>query len=322
MINKNKAHTGAMIAISLTTIFWGVGFVMSDIMLANGMPSSLINMIRFCIAAILLAIIFHKQIKLDKPTLIIGAVCGLLLFMAFELQLSALQHTTAAQNGFFTASYVVFVPFMVWIARKKRPLPIVWVGIAVALIGFVILNFAGDHSQDILVAKENHWLGNMMTIACAVIFALQITISDWALHEKHLQPMSFTFVQIAVAAILFVLYFLIFAMPSVQWTAISWNNTWYAILFAALLCTTFAYPAQINAQKALPAATVSLIMALEAVIGALASVLVGFDALSWNLIVGGILVTLAIIIVEYLPVKIAIYKARKLGIDITQINIE
>lgn len=314
MIKTNKQHTWAMITISLTTVFWGVGFVMSDIMLANGMPSALINMIRFVAAAIIIGIVFHKKFHIDKQTLLIGAICGLLLFFAFELQLSALNYTTAAQNGFFTASYVVFVPLMVWVARKKAPTALTWVGIVIAVAGFIILNLASDAPSDnLLVVKDKQWLGNLMTIGCAIIFALQISISDWALHERHVDSISFTFVQLACAAVFFVLYFVIFHLESTVWTAINWDSTILPIMFTALLCTAFAYPAQINAQKALPAATVSLIMALEAVIGALASVLAGYDNLSWNLIVGGILVTLAIIVVEYLPDRVKAYRAKKLA---------
>ncbi len=312
MIKTSKQHAWAMITISLTTIFWGVGFVMSDIMLANGMPSALINMMRFVAAALIIGVVFHKKFKIDKQTLILGAICGLLLFFAFELQLSALNYTTAAQNGFFTAAYVVFVPLMIWVTRKKAPTLLTWAGIAIAVAGFIILNLASDSpAENLLVVKDKQWLGNLMTIGCAIIFALQITVSDWALHEKHVDSISFTFVQLACAAIFFVLYFVIFNLQVTEWTAINWNNTWYAIIFVALLCTTFAYPAQINAQKALPAATVSLIMALEAVIGALVSVLVGYDNLSWNLIVGGILVTSAIIVVEYLPDRVNAYRAKK-----------
>ncbi len=312
MVKANKQHTWAMITISLTTIFWGIGFVISDTMLANGMPSALINMFRFVIAALLIGIIFHKRFNINKQTLVLGLIGGVLLFFAFELQLSALNYTTAAQNGFFTASYVIFVPLMVWLTRKKKPTIITWAGIALAIAGFIILNLASESPADnLLIVKDKQWLGNLMTIGCAVIFAMQIALSDWALHERDVDAISFTFLQLASAAVCFVIYFVIFHLKSTDWTAINWQNTWYAVLFVALLGTTFAYPAQINAQKFLSAPTVSLIMALEAVIGALASVLIGYDNLSWNLVVGGTLVTSAIIVVEYLPEKVKSFRKKR-----------
>lgn len=313
MIANKKQYSIAMITIILTTVFWGVGFVISDILLANGLHAGFVNSVRFVTATLLIGVVFCKKIKFEKKMFCYSIIGGILLFLAFMLQLSALNYTTAANNGFFTASYLVFVPLMVWVIKKKRPSLITTIGIVVALVGFFILNFCGDFGDDVN-AKPNIWLGNLMTVISAIFFGMQIVLTDWALTKKGIDAMSFTFFQVAIAAVCFVIYFFIFDFATTNWTAIDWKECVPPLIFLAVLGTAFAYPSQINAQRCLSPSTVSLIMSFEAIIGAVISVIVGLDALTWTLIVGGLLVTIAIFIVEYLPEALDARKRRKASI--------
>ena len=141
----------------------------------------------------------------------------------------------------------------------------------------------------------------MLTIGCAIFFAVQIVVTDFALKRNDIDTTSLTFWQIAFAAVLFTIYTLIFEVGATNFAAIDWKHALIAVAFLAVLGTGFAYPSQIFAQKHLHPASCSLIMAMEGVIGAVLSVIAKIDVFHWNLLWGGLLVTISVVMVEVLP---------------------
>ncbi len=297
---KNSRYNVAMLAVVLTAIFWGAGFVMNDKLLQAGVCTSLINTFRFLGAAIIIGLVFCRQININKNLLLFGALCGAILFVAFEMQITALKYTTAGQNAFFSAGTIVFVPFLAWIVNKKMPKLSTWIGVVVAVIGFVIIYSLNEPNGDSIVDKQNE-LGNFITVLAAILFSMQIVVNEWVLAKYKLHALSLAFVQIAVAGVLFLLYFLIFHLSTANLQAVDWSLAIFPLFFIVVLGTAFAYPSQIKAQQILPASTVSLVLSQEAVVGLIISVIVGSDVLTWQLVLGGVLITVAVFIVELIP---------------------
>lgn len=307
MIKTANKKSLSYVLLSLTTVIWGFGFIFNNMAVEANAPTGLVNALRFVLATLLLAIIFNKKITFNKKTLLYGVLCGASLFGAFFLQYYALNFTTPANNSFFTSIYVAFVPALYWIFAKKRPHWSVFVGVAVAVGGLAILNFGTSPDA---THKPNEWIGNLMTVGSAVFFAIQIVLTDFALKSSQVDATSLTFWQIAATAAFSLIFMLIFEINSTDWSAIDWKNLAIALSFLSLLGTAFAYPSQIFSQKHLHPATCSLIMAMEGVVGATASVIFAIDQFSWYLLVGGLLVTAAIVIVEVLPYYIGKRKGK------------
>ncbi len=301
MNTARKNHSLAFISLVMTVLFWGAGFVLTDTVLQNGCKPGFTNCVRFLTATATTGIIFCKKIKLDKRTLLYGLIGGAALFGGFTLQLTGLQYTTPANNGFFTAAYILFVPFLAWMFTKKRPDAIVFIGIAAAVAGLFILNFGDVTNPN--PYKEHIWLGNMLTLVSALFFAVQMSFSDYAV--KKTDAMSLTFAQLATAAVLFVLYFLCFEAGSTDFGAINWKACVLPLAFVALLGTGFAYPAQISAQRFISPSETSLILSAESFVGAVLSVAIGSDTFSWVIAVGGTLVVAAVLLVEFVPSYLA-----------------
>ena len=72
--------------------------------------------VRFAIAALIVGIVFHKDLKknMKKEHIKGGLLIGTFLFLAFYVQTVALQYTTPSNNAFITAANVVIVPFLWW----------------------------------------------------------------------------------------------------------------------------------------------------------------------------------------------------------------
>ena len=298
MIKANKQHSIGLILLIMTATFWGVGFVLNAELLKAtfSQTPSLLNALRFGIATLCLLAIFNKRIRFNKHILLYGGLGGVMIFAGFLSQTIGQIYTTPSHSGFFTASYVMFVPFIGWIVYKKRPKWIMFVGAAVAIVGLVVLNFKGDDA-----GTENMWIGDLITLFCAVMFALQIFWTDYSLKKNKVDYIQMTFWQVAVAALLFVIYSSIFESKFYTSMTFDIRYSWWRLLIVIFGGTAFAYYAQTYAQKHLTPTESSLIMACESPIGAFLSMIVVFEPFSWQTVIGGLLVIAAVILVEVVP---------------------
>ncbi len=306
--NKTKRNL-ALIMITVTAVIWGTGFLMSNIMLNNGfgnVPITL-NAMRFVLGSLVLVAVFCTKIKLNKQIFLYGCVGGVMLFGGFGLQLAGLNYTTPASCGFFTASYVLFVPFIAWAFLKKRPTLSVWLGIGFALCGLVVMNIPTNLPPQ----GKNELLGNLMTLGGALFFALQIVWADKALNDKHLDSISLTVVQVVTCALTFVVASLIFDSKSFATLEIDWAKCWWPLAIVGIFGTAYAYFSQTYAQNTLSPTETSIIIACESPIGAVLSVLLGVEKFSWQVCVGGILILAAVVCVDIIPGIIASKKAKR-----------
>lgn len=298
MLNTTKKqHILALVMLSLTAFFWGAGFVLNDGLLANYFNDTpiLLNAIRFGLSSVLLLCIFAKRIRWNKTNLLYSAIGGVFLFTAFTLQVYGLRLTTPAHSGFFTAAYIVFVPFIAWIAFRKRPLASTFIGIGVAIVGLALLNFntSSDGSGDTIV-------GDLITLSSALMFTFQIVWSEVSL-KKGVDHLSFTTLQMTTASVLFGIFTLTFEHRSYAALTFDWAKGGWQLALVTLCGTAFAYFAQTYSQQHLNSSETALIMGCESPIGAVISLLVGSDVFSWNMLVGGLMVILAVALVEIVP---------------------
>ena len=157
MFRKYKGELG----LALTSFIWGSGFIGVSISLSGGLTPLQILTIRFFIGAILLGVIFFKEIKnnITKEAVIAGSMIGVFLFIAFVFQTIGISYTTASKNAFLTAINVVIVPFIGFILYKR---PLDKYGIIssiIAILGIGILSLDVDFTIN---------FGDFLTIICAL----------------------------------------------------------------------------------------------------------------------------------------------------------
>ena len=76
------------IGLFIVAIIWGGGFVATQAALDGGLTTSQIMTLRFFISAVLMTVIFFKQIKnnISMGTIKVGVILGICLFLGFFLQ--------------------------------------------------------------------------------------------------------------------------------------------------------------------------------------------------------------------------------------------
>ena len=151
------------------TIIWGSSFPLMKIIL-DFMPSYAYVSIRFLLAAVLLAAIFHRNFRhFTRRTLLFGSIIGVLMFAGTILQVNGLYTTSASNSGFITGLNVIFVPIISAVLLKKKPDKASVIGVLVAFAGLFFLSGGLNMNLNI---------GDFLTFLCSICWAFQIIFID------------------------------------------------------------------------------------------------------------------------------------------------
>ncbi|SFQ60963.1 Permease of the drug/metabolite transporter (DMT) superfamily [Psychrobacillus psychrotolerans] len=267
----------------LTAIIWGSGFVASAVALEHYTPYQILAG-RFLIGGVILSLIFFKKFnKLNKSTLIKGALLGLFLYIAFALQTVGLQFTTPSKNAFLTAVNVVIVPFIGFLLYKRKIDMYELTGAILAVVGIAVLSL--KLSSDINV-------GDVLTLGCAVGFAFHIFYT--AKFVKTEDPVVLTIVQMVTAAVIGCIVILFRGETSFSVESEGVLN----LLYLGIFSTTIAFLMQTVAQKYITETKAAIILATESFWGMVFSIIILSEIMTGRMIIGAFLILLAILISE------------------------
>lgn len=278
-----KIYSGE-IGLILVSLIWGSGFVYTQLGLNNGITPFQLMTGRFFIGALLISVIFFKQIKkIDKKDIIPGVLLGGFLFVAFSFQTFGLQFTTSSKSAFLTASNVVIVPFIGCMLYKRKLDKISILSSLIALIGIGIISLETNFTIGI---------GDSLTLICAIGFAMHIFLTS-QFTKKH-NPIVLTCIQMITAFLLS----LILQIISGEVNADINISTMSSILFLGVFNTTICFLGQTICQTKVDETKTALILSTEAVFGMLFSVVIANEVITTKMIAGSLLIFIAITCAE------------------------
>ncbi len=285
MIKNSKV---ADIALLITAVIWGTGFIGTEYAIATGARTSLIITMRFLIAGIILGIVYFKHLKtIDKGTLKVGCVAGLMLFAGFYLQTFGQARTSVSNSSFITATNVVMVPFIVWFFTKVKPQTKYFVLGATALLGSAILTVN-------LAEGVSFQVGDVFVFASAVCFALHIAyLGIWG---KGKDSRHLTFLQMIVNGLFALVFMIVFDREAIDPVIIkaALPSTAYLAVFSSCVC----YYLQTTAQQYTSPSKTGILLCLEGFFGSVFAVLLGIDQLTATLVIGGAIILTSAILSE------------------------
>ena len=245
------------------TFIWGATFVLVKAALHFVSPLAL-NAARMGLAAILLAVIYRKQLlRITRPALRAGLAVGVFLYVGYALQTTGLNLTTPSKSAFLTGISTVLVPLLLIIVWRAHIQPWRVAGIVAAFAGLFLMTVPAGREAIADFAKVN--TGDLLTIACALAFAFHIILVGRATQRFPFQQIAV--LQIAVAAVLMTA-----TAPLLERPHIELNSTVvWTLLITATLCTALAFTVQAWAQQFTPATHTALIFTLEPVFAWLTS---------------------------------------------------
>ncbi len=270
----------------VVTIIWGSGFIASQYALDAGVGPAAVMAGRFLVAAVLIGAVCHRRIRraYKKGQWKAGAIVGLFLYAGFYVQTLGLANSTPANNAFITSSYVVMVPLLWWAVAKKRPHPIVFAACLVSLAGVAILSL--DLSAGLRVG-----FGDALTLLSALLFAAQIVATGH--FARDIDPVVLVFMQLAVAA---VCGCATFALVDRDLSFMARPGAVLAVAYLGAFSTCLCYFLQTVAQRHLSSTRTGILLATEALFGAVFSVLAGYDSASPRMLVGGLVMLVSVLL--------------------------
>ena len=271
-----------MLALVSVAAVWGTSFVLMKPAIAQE-PFWDFLATRFTLATLVMIVVRPRTLRrMGSPLLFRGTVLGIILGLAYIFQTLALDLTTAAITGFLTGLYVVLTPIFARAFFRQRIRPQVWAGASLAVIGLGFISLNGFSIE----------AGQLWGVACAAMFAAHLVgLGKWS---PGLDSYALTVVQLAALTCVFWIGALVDGyQPPPN------GSVWFAVVFTAVFATALGFFVQTWAQSRMDASRVAVILTLEVVFTALISVGVGQEVLLPKTILGGAIIVVAMLVVEW-----------------------
>ncbi len=280
-----KQSTLAKSALLLTAILWGSTFTIGKLA-SEAFSASFIIAFRFLIASIVLLIVsFPQRKELDKKYLIDGFWMGFTLFISYILQVGGLAlDTSPGKSAFLTTSYSVMVPFIYWIATKKRPKAHHLICVFLCLAGIGILSLSGGWGMS---------PGDILTVLSGVPGAINIVISAIVCRNRNVLLLT-TIELCVVAAFAWIFVFAGNTFPA-EFPMDAVGGIVYLGLFATALCL---YMQSYGLKYAEPAIG-GMLLSLESVFGVIFSVIIYHEQITLRMLVGFAVIFIAILLSQW-----------------------
>lgn len=285
MTSSTTAARAGDLALVVAAVCFGTTFLIVQGAVARVEPVPFLA-VRFLVATAVLWPLARRR-PASPGELRDGVLAGSTLLAGYVLQTVGLQYTGSATSAFITYLLVVFVPVLGLVLLRRRPHPVTLLGIAIAVVGLVLLTDPGGAA-----GASGFGRGELLTLGCAVAFAAHVVVLGETAHRH--DPVRLARVQVAVVG-----------------TACAAPGLWLggygfpapalaAAVATALFATALAFLLQVSGQRTVPPARAALILLLEPVFAGIVASLRG-DPLSGGQLAGAALILGAVIISETLP---------------------
>ncbi|ADX73849.1 DMT family transporter [Pseudarthrobacter phenanthrenivorans] len=280
----------AAVYLILANLFWAGNFVVGQAAMKTMEPLQL-TFWRWVLAAVPLLVLAHAVEKPDWraalrrwPVLLLLSGLGM---SGYTLLLySALQHTSALNASLVTAANPALILVMAVVLLRDRPRPLSWVGVALGLLGVLIVLTAGSFER-LLTFSIN--TGELLIVGAITVWGLYTIIA----RRLDVPAITSTAVQVAMAAVVL----LPFAVATGSGLPGSPSEGW-SLAFIAVFPSLGSYLLWNLALKRTSAANAGNYLNLIAVFTAVITVVLGQpitvpQILGGALVISGVLLTSA-----------------------------
>lgn len=286
MSRSLKAH----VLLILVTLVWGATFVQIKDALSDISPL-LFNAVRMTVAGAALVIIFFRHLRtLTREAFLTGCLVGSFLWAGYEFQTTGLDLTTPSKSAFLTGFSVILVPVFLTLFWRRRVNRWVVAGVITAMIGLYLMTVPSARGAGLNLRSINR--GDLLTIGCAIFFALQIINMGRAMQRFKFEQIAT--LQACVAAVLMAISVPVLEAPHVIWS----SRVIWAILVTGLLGTAAAFTIQAWAQQFTAPTYTALIFLLEPVFAWITSYIVLHERLGWRAGIGALMILGGIVVSE------------------------
>ena len=286
-----KLKVVSIVALLLVVLLWGIAPVVSKYLFDNNFysPALLVALrgLTSCVV-MLIFILCTKGFKQVTKAYWICIPAGLFLGAAYLFQFIGLEGTTPAKNTFLESISCIAVPLTMFILVREKPSwSAVFAALACLLGAFVLCGNGWDFSAMFTTPT----MGDIFSAIGGVFFGIDIAFTK--VFAKGKNPVVYVFFQLVILTIMSFAY----ALPFEKNLAFSlYFPNILIVIFLGVGCTALCWLMRTDAIKNVSAVTCAVIMPMAAVLATLFSIIFRIEQFSWNVVVGGLIITLAIII--------------------------
>ncbi|MFT4843587.1 MAG: drug/metabolite transporter (DMT)-like permease, partial [Candidatus Azotimanducaceae bacterium] len=279
---------------------WAGSFVVAKIGLESVTPFALVAS-RFFLGALCILPFFLRSTRAQRRgTFGPGVLAGMVLAIPYFLQMYGVRETTASMGGFVTGLIVLLVAVGGHFCFGSRIGKLAIVGLALGLVGIVVLCLSGDPdpgSDAALqeVVKHNTVRGILLQVGSAIGFACHILLLSH--YGSRLAVAPFTFWQLAFTGVLAAIGTLLISGVSAEGATVVLDTSMLLVLgYLGVLATGMAIGIQAKVQHRIAPAHLALLFALQPLFAAIAGWAFQDDKLETMQWVGGALIVSGVIV--------------------------
>lgn len=253
----------------LVAMVWGGSYLSAKVLTEQASVSAVLAL-RFVVAAIALVIVWlaRRERMPSRRALGVGLLLGATQASILWLETQGVAFTSATNAGLIISLTIILTPVLESVAaRRWLPRPF-FVAAVFAVVGVALL-VSGQGFQ-----QPN--VGDLLILAAALVRALHVTMLGHLTRGRRDSTLTLTLLQALVGAIVFTA----FDVPGLVAAVTTFDlAAWAGVLYLGLVCTVFAFLAQLWAIRRTSAARASLLMGTEPIWAVLVGVSLGSESL-------------------------------------------
>ena len=281
----------SLFGLIIVVVLWGIAPVCSKFLFDNNYysPAFLVGVRGFLsIIAMLLIILIAGDFKDVNKSYWVCIPAGFILGFAYLFQFIGLDSTTPAKNTFLESFSCIAVPIMLFILTREKPSISSVVASLVCVLGAFILCGNGFNFSALFTTPT---MGDIFSCIGGIFFGIDIAFTKVFARGKNSRV--FVFFQLIILTIMSFAY----AIPFEKDLAYNWDlPIRLNVLFIGVICTAVCWVLRTKCISNVNAVTCAVLMPMSAVVAAFVSLICRMEEFSWNVIVGGVIITLAIVI--------------------------
>ena len=283
-MKRDKKYISGVVALFVSAASWGSGhaFVTSNL---GVFSLQWLLVLRLGLAGLLLAVLgFPKWKMAGRAEWKHGIVMGSVMYGIYFFFAQGVRFTATSRASFIVGAYIIFVPFVYILIRRKMPRGRDFAGTALCLAGLGVIlldsNFGGINRGDLLVG------------GAALLYAFHVVIS--AKYAKDEDTFLLNMIQLCTAGVIALVIALLTADFPSGLSLVDFSGPAYL----AVVATVLPYMCSLYGQKYVRTTTSAVILSFESVFGCLSSILLLGEKITLRFVIGAVIVMLSFFIME------------------------
>ena len=275
--------TNARILLIAVFVARGTSFLFSKTLLQSMSPLSILA-VRFILAFLILAVLFHKKLlHCERNSFRGGVILGVLYTICMIFEMFGLRTVDTGVSSLVENMAIIMVPVFTAVLTRTLPKKITMFCALLAVIGVGFLSLT-QHSSG-----GSH-AGMILTILAALTYAVCIMATEKV--SRDAEPITIGIIQLGTMGVLSLIASFItgdFGMPQT-------GQEWILLLLLVLVCSCFGFAFQPLGQKYVAAEEAAVLTVVNPLTASLMGILIAGESLSPMKITGYVLILAALLL--------------------------